>query len=387
MPQDAAECTHRAPSQPLWQHEGVAVAVAVAPSGDPKAAAAAAAAAAALPLPQGQGRPKQSDIQVLRALALSLVFLFHLGLPLFAGGFVGVDIFFVVSGYLVFGSVLRELGEGRFAFGDFACRRAKRLSLPSATLLAALLALLMLSPGCARGACRQAFEDIGAASLHWANMHFLQGSVAYFTREAESSAVMHFWSLAVEEQLYIALPAALWLWRRLLPQGAGSRSLAVPVLALSALSLWLVFVQQPAYKFFFPASRVWEFAAGALVSWYARPAGPRLQGPLYALYVLCWATLLVAGMVVSNASYPNYKTLVVVGATAFILWCKAQLSCVPLERLGDMSYSIYLYHWPVILFLKQSYSEASLVATFPFTLAALSDAKGCFVVLVFSAVW
>eukprot|EP00727_Mastigamoeba_balamuthi_P007819 m51a1_g3658 hypothetical protein (372) ;mRNA; f:222292-227604 len=344
MPQDTAECTHRAPSQDLWQHEGVAVGIA--PADDPKAAAAAAAsAAAALPLPQGQGRPKQSDIQLLRALALSLVFLFHLGLALFAGGFVGLDIFF-------------------------------RLSLPSATLLAALLALLLLSPGCARGACRQAFEDIRAASLHWANVHFcLQGSVAYvayFAREAESSAVMHLWSLAVGEQLCIALPTALWLWRCFGPQGTGSRSLAVPVVALSALSLWLVFVQQPAYKFFFPASRVWEFTVGALVSWYARPVGPRLQGPLYALYVLSWVTLLVAGMVISNASYPNYMTLVVVGATAFILWCKAQLRCVPLERLGDMSYSIYLYHWPVILFLKQSYSEASLVTFFPFYIAAVA---------------
>eukprot|EP00727_Mastigamoeba_balamuthi_P001130 m51a1_g11013 hypothetical protein (546) ;mRNA; f:379892-382427 len=205
---------------------------------------------------------KREDIQVLRALAVSAVVLFHLGLPWMKGGFIGVDIFFVISGFLVFGSVM---------------------------------------------------GNVFWASLQGANIHELTKSGGYF-EDMSPSIVLHYWSLAVEEQLYILVPPSKW-------------------------------------RFYFVASRFWEFGLGALVAHYeARIFSNRLVHLQPRLSKWYWVAL---------AGYPNYLTLPVCLITAFVIACKMDVRAPGLRFLGDMSYSVYLYHWPIIV-ISRLYADLSM---------------------------
>eukprot|EP00727_Mastigamoeba_balamuthi_P011661 m51a1_g7117 hypothetical protein (754) ;mRNA; f:106753-109439 len=308
-------------------------------------------------------KQRRGDIQVLRALAVTLVVLFHLpGLQSWRGGFIGVDVFFVVSGYLVFGPMVREVEGGSFSLTSFLCRRMKRLSLPSAVALALLALLLLLSPQCQGGAhmCRAYWSDISAASLHYANWHLLAASGEYFAN-ANPSIVLHYWSLAVEEQLYVAIPVAFLLYRRLAALARAPRLLSVPAFfaATSLVSLSLIYALPDSAKFYCALPRYWEFCAGAMVARAHDSGGSRgvfegsgaLRACGWAAYCACWAFLAACGQLVGSASYPNTTTVAVVAATAFVLWYRAGLRCRPLEALGDMSYSVYLYHWPAMQLL------------------------------------
>eukprot|EP00727_Mastigamoeba_balamuthi_P009598 m51a1_g5260 putative acyltransferase 3 (242) ;mRNA; f:105525-106799 len=176
---------------------------------------------------------RRVDIQVLRALAVSAVLLFHLGWV--QGGFVGVDIFFVISGFLVFGSVVRGLEGSGHSLVEFYARRAKRISPPSALMLLVLLCVLWRSGYCAgHEGCRAQYSDIQWAALQGANVNQLLKKGGYFV-DTDPSIVLHFWSLAVEEQLYVAVPLMFWVLRLLCRTTATYSRVVGPFLALTAL--------------------------------------------------------------------------------------------------------------------------------------------------------
>ncbi|RUX56514.1 acyltransferase, partial [Mesorhizobium sp. M7A.F.Ca.US.014.04.1.1] len=205
------------------------------------------------------------DIQGLRALAVGGVVAYHFGLTALPGGFAGVDIFFVISGWLISTHLMQEIGEtGRLDLWRFYARRARRL-LPAAlfVILVTLAAgYFILAPQ------EQALYSRGAmfASAYAINLWLLRWSFDYFAADATSNPFIHFWSLSVEEQFYLAWPALLLLAAWLRPgRRTAAAMIGVVGLASFAACLWLTSAA-PAWAFYFSPLRAWEFAAGGLAT-------------------------------------------------------------------------------------------------------------------------
>ncbi|MCA1719900.1 MAG: acyltransferase [Actinobacteria bacterium] len=305
-------------------------------------------------------RPFRADIQGLRALAVLLVVAYHAGLPGIPGGYVGVDVFFVVSGFLITGLLLGERARrGSVSLLGFYARRARRI-LPAATLVlvavvVAASQLLIASRAATVGA------DARAAAVFLANWHFAAVGSDYLSSAGPPSPLRHFWSLAVEEQFYLVWPAlflALAGGRRLLRR----RQLAVGLAALTVASLaWssIETMTSGQLAYFSPFTRAWELTAGALLAVIA-PQVRRLQaGPAAALG---WAGLAGIGVasVLYDAStrFPGVAAALPVAGTVLVLACgttvapqgpERLLRAAPLQLLGLLSYSLYLWHWPVLV--------------------------------------
>jgi peptidoglycan/LPS O-acetylase OafA/YrhL len=296
--------------------------------------------------PAGTGfRP---DIEGLRAVAVLLVVLGHAGVPLVGGGYVGVDVFFVISGFLITSLLLREAERsGRISVPRFYARRAVRL-LPAAALvlIATLVAARLFLPVVRLG---EYARDALAAAGYLANLRFADTGTDYLRADQSPSPFQHFWSLAVEEQFYLVWPLLLLLLvlrRRLL-----AAVLAVLVAASFVLSVTETARSAP-WAYFGPHTRAWELGAGALLAL----AAPRLPALLRA--VLGWAGLaaiLVAAVRYDDATvYPGWRAaLPVVGAVALLAARGAGvgplLGCRPMQTVGRLSYGWYLWHWPVLL--------------------------------------
>jgi peptidoglycan/LPS O-acetylase OafA/YrhL len=231
-------------------------------------------------LPAGERRP---DIQGLRALAVTAVLLFHLWPGLVPGGYVGVDVFFVVSGYLITGQLFRELSAtGRVRVLDFYARRIRRL-IPAAffVLAVTLVAMLLLLPMLV---WRTNLADMAAASTYVLNWHLAWTNTDYLAAAETPSMVQHYWSLSVEEQFYVVWPLLLvtgaWCGSRLLHVSRRASTVVVLVVVFT-LSLTRSVVEtqvQPQVAFFATRDRAWEFALGGLVALLAptllSPRGP-----------------------------------------------------------------------------------------------------------------
>jgi peptidoglycan/LPS O-acetylase OafA/YrhL len=307
----------------------------------------------------------RTDVEGLRAVAIVAVLLCHAGIPAFAGGYIGVDVFFVISGFLITRLLLGELKRHRtISIPRFYARRAKRLLPLSALLLGAVgvLSLLLLSP-------LRAVEvsgDIISSATYTANWHFAAQSVDYFAQDLEPSPVLHLWSLAIEEQFYLVWPAlmlgATWYQRRKGRQVRGILMLTLLLVFAGSLAFGIAYTNsEPAAAYFSTFGRAWELALGGCL---ALLGAVRLHRA--AAVALGWAgvaAIVYAALVFdSNTPFPGIAALVpTMGAAALILAgstvrppAKAApatpLSLRPVRYVGRISYSWYLWHWPALIF-------------------------------------
>ena len=327
------------------------------------------------------------DIQGLRAIAVIVVVAFHAGLPI-PGGFVGVDIFFVISGYVITGMLIRELGKsGSIRLRSFYARRIKRL-VPALTLvLVVTLALTaLLGSPFDNQQSTTAFTAIGAIFMV-ANYVIFLASGNYFATPPTNNPLLNTWSLSVEEQFYLVFPAVLlmlwWLARRQgRSDGALVGGLLVAVLVSFSLSVTTSYglVSGPLtdpdwFAFYSSPTRAWEFGVGALAFMYVRLT-PRLSLGLAS--TSWWVGLLgiiASCLLISETSvFPGWVAVIPVLSTALMLVGGARrhrglglLESPPFVKVGDASYSWYLWHWPLIAFavmLFPSERWALLVAAF-----------------------
>ena len=323
----------------------------------------------------GEGRSGfRPDVEGLRAVAVGLVVLYHAGLSRLSGGFVGVDVFFVISGFLITSLLIRELERtGRISLSRFYARRAKRLLPAAATVLLVTTALTALVLPEIRW--RDTGGDIVSAALYVVNWRLAGRSVDYLAEGTAPSPVQHFWSLAVEEQYYLVWPLLLilvtwWARRRGRSMGA-SLSIGLALVAIPSL-LWSVYQTsyQPASAFFLTTTRMWELAIGGGVA----IAATRLaRMPRPAALLLGWiglAAVAVAGVIFSTSTpWPGYAAaLPTLGAAAVIAAGFAAGGAGPVMLLGTrpflwvgaLSYSLYLWHWPLLVAATAHWGDLSL---------------------------
>ena len=304
----------------------------------------------------------RKDIQALRAFAVATVVAFHAGLPMFGAGFIGVDVFFVISGFLIIGLLTKEFERtGKIDLLTFLGRRSRRL-IPAASVVLAVSALgiLWFLPG-PRGDA--AFIDIAAASFYVANLRFASQAMDYWSPDTVSP-IVHYWSLGVEEQFYVMFPIALVLV--ILFTRKSRVKIIELLLGLVVVVSFLVMMKQmstgSAWGFYSPLGRAWEFAIGGLAATLGRPYVLRSDK---AREILSWLSVGVLIYCVvfydPRATFPGYSAIPPVVATALLLWngataFKAEsrfakiVSWRPFQSLGTWSYSTYLWHWPVLYF-------------------------------------
>ncbi len=302
-------------------------------------------------------------IQALRAFAVLSVVIDHAFPGLWPGGFVGVDVFFVISGCLMTTHLVRERDAGVLSLAGFYLRRARRV-LPAALLVLAATAVgtLLLLPPAWRPTT---LGDIAAAAAYGVNWWLVARAVSYFAEGGPASPVKHFWSLSVEEQFYLVWPVLVLLAARLGRRGRGATasSLAVLLSAVVLLSFAAALVatgRDRTAAYFMTQGRVWEFALGGLAG-LAAPAAAR-SGPLLrgALFLAAWPILFAAGFLLGpNARVPGLDIVPVTIATSVLLALGDQhgvgpagrlIAWRPVQWLGARSYSLYLWHWPVLVF-------------------------------------
>ncbi len=325
------------------------------------------------------------DIQGVRGFALVLVLACHAGIPLAEGGFVGLDIFFVLSGFLITGLILKEVQRtGGVSLLRFYARRARRLLPLAVTVLAVILVLaaVLFTP-------IRAYEtswDAVAAALYVVNWRYVVEAVDYFAFEdPDVSPVQHYWSLSVEEQFYLLWPLLIFVAIALFARNGRSVRPAlwglVATIGLGSLaySIWYSAVDiQAAY--FSSLTRVWEILVGCALA-LALPAGLRmprlLSGALAAggLAVLVWATVAFT----NDVPYPGWRALaptlataaIIVAGTAGVRSRPIALLCVaPLQYLGKISYAWYLWHWPALVFAATVWGPLTMAQNIVVTLAA-----------------
>lgn len=313
----------------------------------------------------------RSDIDGLRALAVLPVVAFHGGLAGFGGGFTGVDIFFVISGYLLTGILMRELDEDRYTLAGFYVRRARRI-LPAVTVvvLTCLVAsFYMMAPG---QFAQTAQAARGVATIS-ANMYFARITADYWDQSSlADQPLLHTWSLAVEEQFYVGLPLLLWLLHRLGTAGRGdtarARRIALAVLAAMgvasmACAQWLLDVR-PGDAFYLVLPRTWELLMGSLLAiWLHRR--PSMGRPWLRDAAGWFGIALVAVSITwlhERMPFPGLAALLPCLGAALVIgsgsmgWGPVQklMSMPPLVWVGKVSYSLYLWHWPVLVLVNSA---------------------------------
>lgn len=302
----------------------------------------------------------RADIQGLRALAVGVVLLYHLWPNRFPGGFIGVDVFLVISGYLITSHLIAKPPRSWRSVIDFWARRIRRL------LPASLLVLFVVGIAAYLVAPESTWADTGrqilTASFYVVNWDFAISSVDYLAADNAPSPVQHFWSLSVEEQFYFIWPMILGLAVLAGRSARGSRAMvASTVLAVFGISLgfsvWFTSVN-PAGAYFVTPTRMWELAAGGLaavfVAYFQRSRIP-------ASSLIGWIGLagIVAGvfLIRPEMPFPGTIALVPVVSTIFVIVADSRgstsalplLSLRPVQFLGNISYSVYLWHWPMIV--------------------------------------
>ncbi len=317
--------------------------------------------------PRTEFRP---DIEGLRAVAVIAVVLYHAGIPGTGGGYIGVDIFFVISGFLITGLLWREVATtNAVRLGRFYAARARRLLPAAATvgLVTAIAAAVVLPPLQAR----RVFVDGIASALYVGNYRFASQGTDYLISDLPPSPFQHYWSLGVEEQFYLVWPVLIigtaWLVRRARKDAKGTGAAApyavvlgsVGAVSLAAAVMWTR--TSPTWAFFSLPTRAWELAAGGLVALSIRQ-WRRL--PLLPAAIAGWGglalILLTCTQLGPHTPYPGTSALLPVLGTALVIGAGSvtggmgvgRVLCPPAMRaIGRVSYSWYLWHWPVLLLM------------------------------------
>lgn len=295
------------------------------------------------------------DINGLRAWAVLIVVLYHFGVPGFAGGFVGVDVFFVISGFLMTGIVVRGLQAGRFSLVGFYMARARRI-VPALWVLCASLLLLgwfvLLPPD---------YKMLGThavtAMTFWSNIRFTQ-EAGYFDAASHDKWLLHTWSLSLEWQFYLLLPLVLmllWRWR---PSIGWMRGAVLAALMTSfMLSVWVTDADA-AQAFYGLHTRAWEMLAGGALYLLGTRKSQETAKPWLAPAAE-WLGFALIGLAVvwfdARTALPGWRALVPVVGAVLVIWARRPASVLTgqlaAQWLGDRSYSLYLWHWPVVVAL------------------------------------
>lgn len=310
---------------------------------------------------------RRADIQGLRAIAVLVVILDHVGMRGFTGGFVGVDVFFVISGYVITRMLLQRSDSPRGAwFLDFYAKRTRRI-VPAATLVIALTVVATFElTNFLRGA--RVIPDATSASLFLANFHFIATGTDYARLDADPSPLQHYWSLAVEEQFYLVWPMLVLV--AIVVAGRVRRvtlrhmlvGLLTAVVAASFLCSIVLTSVNGGAAFFSPLTRTWELGIGALLAvtqpWLAakvaaRPTAATVLG-VSGIAAIAWAVISLD----ETDRFPGWVAAVPVLGTAALLvagMCAQRtasataLGSRAAVYIGDISYSLYLVHWPIFV--------------------------------------
>ena len=304
----------------------------------------------------------RGDIQGLRAIAVIAVLLYHAGVPWMGGGYVGVDVFFVVSGFLITGLLVRELDQtGTVDLGRFYARRARRLLPASAVALIAVGALTYVFLPASRWA--SIAGDMVASTFYVMNWRLAAGAVDYLGVDQAPSPLQHFWSLAVEEQFYLIWPivlvgATLWHRRRGL-KSARALGVALALVGVPSFAWSVVYTNwSGGQAYFVTTTRLWELALGGGLAMVVAVWQPRARQAeaLAALGLLAVAWSAIA--YTSDTMFPGWAAALPTFGTAMVIAAgtgedlpvlSKVLAVRPLQMVGDLSYSLYLWHWPMVV--------------------------------------
>lgn len=318
------------------------------------------------------------EIDGLRAISVLAVILYHAGAGWLSGGFVGVDVFFVISGFLITSIIAQSLEQKQFSYLSFYARRAKRLLPAAITLLLATVVFgaLILSPEKYYELAKSAVY----ANLFMANIWFMEHS-GYFDTSTQISPLVHMWSLAVEEQFYFIYPFVLVLAYKL----AKFKGLLWTIVAIiiSSFSLNLLLINdKPNFTFYMLPTRAWELGLGALVYFLPQLKSDKLNMLLSILGISAIVYALLA--ITQHNAYPGFLALIPTLAAAALIYSlhgsknivKIALASKPMVLIGKTSYSAYLWHWPIIVYYRIYINERAFNAAEVLALIIVSMLAG-----------
>jgi len=301
------------------------------------------------------------DIQFLRGFAVLAVLLYHADIFTVSGGYLGVDVFFVISGYLITSIILRDLDEGKFSFTDFYLRRAKRL-LPAAystLIFTTLLGYAFLTTGQWTD-----YVDQLVGTITFTANFVLPFQTGYFENAAESKPLLHIWSLSLEEQYYLVTPFLLFLIKPILRGPIFIIAFAISfvtcvIFVTFPFTYWrLPTIGSESMAFFLLPTRAWELLAGSILAWIVSRLPTYNISRVIKISALALTTLVVLFPI--DDIHPRMDALLVVIATALMLtgtteWLPQNKVTNAVAKIGDWSYSLYLIHWPLFAFVHNGY--------------------------------
>lgn len=306
------------------------------------------------------------EIDGLRALAVLSVLFYHAGLEYISGGYVGVDIFFVISGFLITSIINSELQSNRFSFKNFWVRRARRI-LPAslAMMFSTSIAFAFFYP---EAFYRNFGKSLSAQSVFSANFFFWRES-GYFESAAELKPLLHTWSLAVEEQFYFIFPFTLWLMYKY------TKAAILPIVFVSCLASLTLSIMgafdYPGASFYLLPTRAWELGAGALLG-LASPAFFTTNKIINNFASFSGLAMIIYALFTfdKHTPFPSYNAVLPVLGTFALIWANTNtrttigyfLSLKPIVGIGLISYSLYLWHWPVIVLSNWLFSPEPSIA-------------------------